>query len=175
VATSARDSGARFAAVLRRELAVLLGDVVPWRMPWRTFTIDTCLCPQDAGGHLRKVIGQPGFFFPASGDFPFVGAAESETVFVFRRRCSYRRALPTVRAAIDPSWHGGARIRVDVRMYAAAMAFFESRGLIRLALPFFALGGALSGFESEAHKVEQTLRAVYALAPALPAPREAYR
>jgi hypothetical protein len=151
-------------------LTALLHEV----LPRRSFVIDTCWPPEVAAIELKKVIDESTFFGRGrGGNTPFVGMAESETAFVFRRRAGHRKSLPMVRVVIEPMRHGGARIRVNIGVLGEAMAFLEARGLLGLATPFFAVVGALAAFGPEADRAEQKLRAIYASAPALPAPADA--
>jgi hypothetical protein len=168
-------------------------------IPWRTFVVETRWPPEIAAVEVKRAIHQP-TLFGSGGDAPFVGKVKSETEFVFRRRISYKNSfLPIVRAIVEPSRHGGARIRVRMRMHSFALclilvwitggafavlaglvALFEGQmaGLIGIAFPVVGLGLACTPFALEARVAERLLRAIYAAAPALPPPPEtgqAYR
>jgi hypothetical protein len=175
--------------------AVFLRELIPWR----TFVIETRWPPEVAAIEVKKVIDKP-TLFGAIGDAPFVGKAKSQTEFVFRRRISYRNSfLPIIRAVVEPSHNGGARIRVRMRMYLFAMGFLlvwstggafaglaglvalsegQVAGLVGVAFPLFGLALTCVPFALEARIAERLLRAIYAAAPPLPPPPEtgqAYR
>lgn len=139
---------------------------------------------------LKKVIDKP-TFFGGSGDKPFVGRAESETEFRFRRRTAYRSLPPMIRVFVEPLRHGGTCLHVHMRLHLFAAVFMaccmtvatigavrllcegQPRGLIGLTL-FAVLGAGLTGvpFALEAREAEKLLRTVYAAAPAPPEPPE---
>jgi hypothetical protein len=180
--------------VLRFKLASLLRAAVPWR----SFTIDTCWSPEVAAIEIRKVIDAP-TLFGGGGGLPFVGKACGEKEFEFRRRIGYRNSfLPVIHAVVEPSHHGGARVRVNMRMHAFVIAFMVvwvtfasvvpgAAGVVallhgqasgQLLVPLFGVAMVCVGFPPEARKAEAMLRALYAAAPALPPPPEtgqAYR
>jgi hypothetical protein len=182
--------------VLRLKPASILRAAVPWR----SFTIDTSWPPEVAAIEIRKVIDAP-TLFGGGGCLPFVGTARGEKEFVFRRRIGYRNSfLPVIHAVVEPSHHGGARVRVRMRMYAVVIAFMafwltgasfgagsagvvallhgQASGLLMLLFPLFGVAMVCVGFSLEARKAEKMLRALYAVAPALPPPPEtgqAYR
>jgi hypothetical protein len=169
-------------------------------IPWRAFDIGTSWSPAVAVIELKKSVDQHTLFFGGGGNAPFVGDVRGETKFLFRRRIAYRNSfLPIIRVVVEPSHHGGTRLRVTMRLHLFVTAFMavwmtggavgavgglaavfagQPAGLVALAFPLFGAGLVGIPFALEARRAESLLRSIYANAPALPEPPDtgqAYR
>jgi len=168
-------------------------------LPWRSSTIETSWSPAVACVEIKKRFDPPGS--SVGGDAPFVGRAETETTFVLTRRIRQRNSfLPIIHAAVEPSHHGGARIRVRMRLHVLVIVFMSAwigiatfgslgaaipalargnfSGLTGLALPLVGVLVCCVPFAFEARKAERLLAEIFAPAPGNPAPvptHEAYR
>ena len=167
-------------------------------IPWRSFFIGTRWSTDQAFTELEKAIDRDkSLFGTGGGSAPFVGDIRRTSEFLFWRRIGYRNSfLPIIRVVLEPSHHGGTRLRVTMRLHLFVMAFmavwmtgttvgallslaavFAGRpaGLLAFALPL--VGAAITGvpFALEARAAERLLRSIYEDAPALPEPPDTGR
>jgi hypothetical protein len=160
-------------------------------LPWRDFAIETSWPPNVAAIEIRKHIASPRLF--AQTDEPFVGESMTEKEFRFSRGIRYPNAfLPVIRAAVEPSYRDGARVRVRIRLHDGVVVFMAfwlavapsglllgglaslvgglAAGSIVIVLPVFGVGLLARAFSVEARKAEDLLRAIFAAAPGFPPP-----
>jgi hypothetical protein len=172
----------------REAMTMRMRDLVPWR----NLVIDTSWAPEVAADELRKHMAAPRSWGDGGGDAPFAGRELDGGRFEFSRVISYRNSfLPVIRAVIEPSPQGGARVRVAMRLEPSVVAFMrvwmrfsvlgvmlgltflflgEIMGLAALSLPVLGVALCTVSFAVEAGKAERLLREIFGVASALQAP-----
>lgn len=159
-------------------------------LPWREIVVETSWPPSVATTELKKRIDGPGLL--GMGDAAFFGRARADGL----RFATRRRMQVVMRAVVGPSHHGGACLRVRMRapllsilvvgaglilltsLSLTAALGGEASALVILVLPATMTTVFAVSFAMEASRAERQLRAIFATAPALPAPPvtgEAYR
>ena len=154
--------------------------------------IDTSWAPHVARIELRKNMDEPKLL-STPGEAPFIGKAISDVELHFHRRIAYRNSfLPRIRATLEPSYHGGSRLRVRMQLHPLVLAFMgvwmtfatfgglaigiaalahgQIAGLFALAFPVLGASICSIPFAIEARNAEGLLRDIFAPAPALPPP-----